>query len=83
MVDFAVLADHRVKLRGSEKKDEYLDLAREKKTVEHESVVYANCNWCSWYSHRRINKGSGGLGNKKTSGDHLNNCIIKINQNTE
>ena len=29
IVDFAVLADHRIKLKESEKKDKYLDLARE------------------------------------------------------
>ena len=28
IVDFAVLADHRLKLKESEKKDKYLDLAR-------------------------------------------------------
>ena len=44
-VDFAVLAEHRVKLKESEKKDKYLALARElKKTVEHESDGYTNCN---------------------------------------
>ena len=31
MVDFAVPADHRVKLKENEKKDKYLDLARELK----------------------------------------------------
>ena len=30
-MDFAVLADHRVKVKGGEKLDEYLDLARELK----------------------------------------------------
>ena len=54
-----------------------------KKTVEHESDVYTNCNWYSWYSHRRIFKGTGGLGNKRTSGNHPNYYIIEINQNTE
>ena len=35
LVDFAVPADHRVKLKESEKIDKYLDLARElKKTLE-------------------------------------------------
>ena len=29
IVDFAVLADHRVKFKESKKKDKYLDLARE------------------------------------------------------
>ena len=34
-MDFAVPADHRVKLKESEKKDKYLDLTRElKKTME-------------------------------------------------
>ena len=39
IVDFAVPADHRVKLKESEKKDKYLDLVRElkKETVKHES----------------------------------------------
>ena len=33
IVDFAVLADHRIKLKESEKKDRYLDLARELKKL--------------------------------------------------
>ena len=32
-MDFAVPADHRVKLKGSEKKDKYLDLARKLKKL--------------------------------------------------
>ena len=64
------------------KQDKYLNLARElKKTLEHESDVYTNCNWCSWYSHQRINKGTRGLGNKRTRGNHPNYCIIEIGQN--
>ena len=36
MVDFIVPADHRLKVKEYEKKDKYLDLARElKKTMEH------------------------------------------------
>ena len=53
------------------------------KTVEHESDVYTNCNWCFWYNHRKIIDGTGGLGNKKTSGDHPNYYLIEIGQNTE
>ena len=83
-MDFAVPADHRVKLKESEKKDKYLDLARElKKTEKHESGGYTNCQWCSWYSHRRIIKGTGGLGNKRTSGGHPNYYIIDNSLNTE
>ena len=32
-VDFTVPADHRINLKGSEKKDKYLDLARELKKL--------------------------------------------------
>ena len=47
-VDFAVSADHRLKLKESELKDKYHDLARElKKLGEHESNGYTNRRWCS------------------------------------
>ena len=52
IVDFAVPADHRIKLKECEKKDKYLDLARElKKIVEHAGDNYTNCNWCVWNSN--------------------------------
>ena len=72
IVDFAVPADHIVELKETKKKDKYLDLAREfkKKTVECESDGDTNHNWCSWYSNQKIDSGTGGLGNKRTSGDH-------------
>ena len=38
IVDFSVPADHRIKLKESEKKDKYLDLARELKN-------YGPCTW--------------------------------------
>ncbi len=82
IVDFAVPADHGVKLKESEKKDKYLDLAKELKTVERASDGVTNCNWFSWYSYQRINKGTAGLGNNRTSGDHPNYCITEIGQNT-
>ena len=51
IVDFAVPADHRIKQKESEKKDKYLDFARElKKTVEHAGENYTNCNRCVWNS---------------------------------
>ena len=43
IVHFAVPADHRIKLKECEKKDKYLDLARElKKPMEHESDNFTN-----------------------------------------
>ena len=80
IVDFAFLADHRVKLKENEKKDKYLNLARE---LKHESDDYTNCNWCPYYNHKGINKGTGGLGNKRTSGDHPNYCTTEMGQNIE
>ena len=45
--NFAVPADHRIKLKECKKKDKYLDLARElKKNMEHEGDNYTNCNSC-------------------------------------
>ena len=46
-------------------------------------IVYTNYNWCPWYSHRRIIKGTGGLGNNRTRGGHRNYYIIEIGQNTK
>ena len=81
-VNFAVPADHRVKLKENEKKDQYLDLARElKKIVEHESDGDTNCNWCSWDNHEKIDTETWGLGNKRTSRDHPNHGIVEIGQN--
>ena len=42
-MNFADPADHRIKTKESEKKDKYLDLAREfNKTMEHEGDNYTN-----------------------------------------
>ena len=84
IVDFAVSTDHRIKLKECENKDKYLDLAWElKKTMEHEGDNYTNRDWCFWYSHQRIIKGTGGLGNKRTNGNHSNDSIIENGQNIE
>ena len=51
--------------------------------MEYESYGDINCNCYAGHSHQRIDNGSGGLGNKRTSGGYLNDRIIKIGQNTE
>ena len=44
--NFAVPADHWIKLKECEKKDKYIDLAKElKKTTEHVSDDCTNCDW--------------------------------------
>ena len=55
IMDFAVPANHRIKLNDSEKKDKYLDLSREsKKIMEHEGDSYTNREWSFWYSYQRF-----------------------------
>ena len=84
MVDFTVLADHRVNLKESKKREKYLELARElKMTMEHEDDGDTKCNWRARYSHQRIGRGTEGLGNKGTIGDHPNYSMVEIGQNTE
>ena len=51
--------------------------------MKHERDGDTNCNRCTRYSHQRFGKGTGGLGNKRTNGDHPNYNFIKIGQNTE
>ena len=51
--------------------------------MEHEDDNYTNRDWYLWYSHQRIIKVTGGLGNKRKSEDHPNYCIIENDQNTE
>ena len=41
------------------------------------------CNWCTLNNTQRIGKRTGRLGNKRTSGDHLDYSIIKNGLNTE
>ena len=78
------IADHRIKLKENEKKDKYLDLAKElKKTMEQVGDNYINRDWCFWYSHQIFIKETGGFGNRRTSGDHTNFNIIMNGQNTE
>ena len=52
IVDLAVPADLRIKLKECEKKDKYQELARELKyLMEHEGDTYTNCEWCFWCSY--------------------------------
>ena len=67
-MDFVVPADPRVKLKESEKRNKYLDLARERKK-KHEGDGDTNCNWYARYSHKRFGTGTGGLGKKRISGE--------------
>ena len=54
-------------------KTDHLNSARIDPQMKSDS--YTNSKWCFWYNHRRINKETGGLGNKRTSRDHPNNSL--------
>ena len=51
--------------------------------MEHEYDGDTDCNWCTRYSHQRIDKPTEGFGNKRVSGHHLNYIIVEIAQNTK
>ena len=84
MVDLAAPVNDRVKLKESTNK-RYVPgrCSGIKKAVEHESDGDTNCNWCSWYSHQKISKGTGRRENKWTSGDHPNSSIVEIVENSK
>ena len=46
--------------------------------MDHESDGDTSFKLCTRFSHQRIDKGTGGFENKRTGGDHPNDCIIKI-----
>ena len=55
IVNFAVPADHRIKLKECEKKYKYLDLAREWKKLWNIKVTIIpirRCPWCNGYRRR-------------------------------
>ena len=83
-MDFVFLADDREKLKERENRDKFLDLARElKRTMEHEGDGNTSGNWGALNNPKRIGRGTGRLGNKRTSGNHPDYRIIDIGQNTE
>ena len=51
--------------------------------MEHKGDKDTNCNWCIWNNPQRTSKGTERLGLKRTSGDHPENSIINVGQNTE
>ena len=84
IVDFALSADHRIKLRDCEKKDEFIALARELKNLWNmKMTIILIVIGAFSTSHQRIIKGTERLGNRRKSGDYPNYYIIENGQNTE
>ena len=52
IVDFGVPANHGINLKGSEKKDKYLDLARELRKLWNLKVtIVPIVIWCFWHNN--------------------------------
>ena len=51
--------------------------------MEYQGDNSTNCDWCFWYSIKRIFKRTGGLESWPTSGDHPKDSSIENDQNTE
>ena len=79
ILDFAIPADYRIKMKESEKKD----LAREWENMEHQGDNNTKRDSCFLYSHQSIIKGTGGLGNKRTGWDQPNYYMVENGQNIE
>ena len=72
-MNFTVRANHRKKIKEGERRDKYLDLARElKNAVKHDDNINTNCNWNTWNDPQRRGK--------ETVERRLN---FEIDQNTE
>ena len=75
-MDFIVPADYRVKRKGNEKIEKYLDLA--KRIMDHEVDGDTSCNLCTWNGLKRFVKMTGRIGNQRKKKDHLDHRIVKI-----
>ena len=48
-----------MKIKENEKRDKYLELAKEKKVMQHESDGDNSCNWCTRNGLQRLGKETG------------------------
>ena len=81
-MDFAVPADHRIKLNENEKK--FFGLARELKNLWNMKVTYTPIVIGALSTlTQKIGKRTRRLRNKRTSGDHPNYNVIDIGQYTK
>ena len=83
IVDFAVPADHRINLKESEKKDKYLDLARElKKLCNMKVTIVPIVIGALGTVTKGLLKGLEDLGSWRTGRDYPNYSIAVDGQNT-
>ena len=65
--DFEMKTDYLISHGKSERKEQYVSRPCKKteKTMERQSNDDTSCSYFTRYSHQRIGKGSGGIGNKR------------------
>ena len=84
IVDFAVPADHRIKLKKCEKKDKYLGLSIELKKLWNMKVIIIPILTGAFGTVTKgLLKGIGRFGSWWVSGNYPNYSIIENGQNTE
>ena len=84
LVDFAVPADHRIKLKECEKRYKYMNLVRKLKKLWNMKVTIIPIVIGAFGTVTKVLiKGQEDLEKKRTSGDHSNYYIIENSQNTE
>ena len=71
-----------VKKKKKQPKKHKTHIKKQTNTVVHESDVLTFGDQCSLYSHQKIGRSTGGLGNNKMTGDYPKYNIIKIGQDT-
>ena len=80
----AVPPDYRIKLKECEKKDKYLNLARELKKLWNMKVTIIPIVIGAFGTvTKKLLKGTGGFGSWRMCGDYPNDSIIENSQNTE
>ena len=80
---FAVPAVHRLTLKKIEKKNNYLDIAKELKNIGYVIDIDANCKWHTRYSHQSFGTEIRGLRNKRASRDQPIDSIVEIGHKTK
>ena len=83
-MEFAVLANHGMKIKENEKRDKFLDLARELKKLWNMRVTVIPIVIDALGTiPKGFVKGTRKFRNQRMCGEHPNNSFIKIRQNTE
>ena len=76
-MDFAILADLRVKLKESETIDKYFDPARELKTNVEKGDGDTTGSWGAWNGLQRPGRKTGGIADQRKHCDYLHlSCVI-------